>query len=136
MMIPPTLLDTDVLSNLMRGNSKAVHRTQQYLQIHQRLTFSLVTQFEVLRGLKARQASTQLVAFDRLCAANEVLAINEQTIRLASDLYADLYRRGELLPDADLLIAATALENGLVLATNNVNDFQRISHLPIDNWLV
>lgn len=136
MMISPTLLDTDVLSNLMRGNSKAVHRTQQYLQMHQRLTFSLVTQFEVLRGLKARQASTQLVAFDRLCAANEVLAINEQTIRLASDLYADLYRRGELLPDADLLIAATALENGLVLATNNVNDFQRISHLLIDNWLV
>lgn len=136
MMIPPTLLDTDVLSNLMRGNPKAVHRTQQYLQMHQRLTFSLVTQFEVLRGLKARRTSTQLVAFDRLCAANEVLPINEQTIRLASDLYADLYRRGELIPDADLLIAATALESGLVLATNNVSDFQRISHLPIDNWLV
>ncbi len=61
MMIPPTLLDTDVLSNLMRGNPKAVHQTQQYLQMHQRLTFSLVTQFEVLRGLKARRASTQLV---------------------------------------------------------------------------
>lgn len=136
MTIPATLLDTDVLSNLMRGNPRAVQRAQRYLTAHQRLTISLATQFEVLRGLKARQASTKLFAFDRLCAANEVLPINEQIVRLASDLYADLYQRGRLLPDADLLIAATALKYGLVLATNNVNDFERISHLSIDNWLV
>jgi predicted nucleic acid-binding protein len=42
-----------------------------------------------------------------------------------------------LLPDADILIAATAIENenDLVLATNNVADFERIPDLRIDNWL-
>lgn len=61
MTISATLLDTDVLSNLMRGNPRAVQRAQHYLKAHQRLTISLVTQFEVLRGLKARHASTKLV---------------------------------------------------------------------------
>jgi tRNA(fMet)-specific endonuclease VapC len=40
-----------------------------------------------------------------------------------------------LIPDADILIAATAIENGLVLATNNLRDFGRIASLQIDNWL-
>jgi tRNA(fMet)-specific endonuclease VapC len=40
-----------------------------------------------------------------------------------------------LIPDADILIAATALANGLVLATNNVQDFTRITGLRVDNWL-
>lgn len=40
-----------------------------------------------------------------------------------------------LLRDADILSAATAIENDLVLATNNVADFERIPDLRIDNWL-
>jgi tRNA(fMet)-specific endonuclease VapC len=40
-----------------------------------------------------------------------------------------------LIPDADILIAATAIENALVLATNNLGDFGRITGLRIDNWL-
>jgi len=39
-----------------------------------------------------------------------------------------------LLPGADVLIAATALENGLVVATNNLADFGRIAGQGIDNW--
>lgn len=65
----------------------------------------------------------------------EGLPVTDKTIDLASDLYADLYSRGQLIPDADLLIAATALEHGLVLATNNSRDFSRIPGLAIDNWL-
>jgi len=134
-MEPKTLLDTDVLSGLMRKTPLPLARARIYLADHRQLTISLVTRFEILRGLKAKRASTQLAAFASFCTNNEVLPITDQIIVRAADIYADLHIRGQLIPDADILIAATAIENGLVMATNNLNDFGRIAGLRIDNWL-
>jgi len=134
-MDPKTMLDTDVLSGLMRKSPAALQRARAYLVDHPQLTLSLVTRFEVLRGLKAKKATAQLAAFDSFCASNEVLPITDEIIIRAAEVYADLHVRGQLIPDADILIAATALENGLVLATNNRADFGRIAGLQIDNWL-
>ena len=134
-MEPKTLLDTDVLSGLMRKTPAALNRARTYLADHQQLTISLVTRFEILRGLKAKRATAQLTAFDSFCTNNEVLPISDEIIGRAADIYADLYNRGQLIPDADILIAASALEHGLVMSTNNLADFGRIAGLQIDNWL-
>lgn len=134
-MQPKSLLDTDVLSGLMRKSPSALNRARIYLADHRQLTISLVTRFEILRGLKAKQATSQLAAFDSFCASNEVLSISDAVIVRAADIYADLHRRGQLIPDADILIAATALEHNLILATNNLADFSRILGLQIDSWL-
>lgn len=134
-MEPKVLVDTDVLSALMRNNAQAVNRARTYLADHVRFTISLVTRFEILRGLKARRAVAQLAAFERFCTDNEILAIGDDVVVRAADIYADLYVRGQLVADADILIAATAVQHRLVLATNNVADFRRIAGLPIDNWL-
>jgi tRNA(fMet)-specific endonuclease VapC len=45
-----------------------------------------------------------------------------------------LRQKGTLIEDFDLLIAATALNNNLVLVTNNVDHFTRIEKLQIENW--
>jgi len=135
-MEPKTLLDTDVLSGLMRKVPLALNRARTYLADHRQLTISLVTRFEVLRGLKAKRATAQLARFHSFCTNNEVLPITDQIIVRAADIYADLHVHGQLIPDADILIAATALDHGLVMATSNVADFGRISGLRIDNWLV
>ncbi len=134
-MDPKTLLDTDVLSYLMRKTPAALQRARDYLADHRQLTISLVTRFEILRGLKAKRATAQLAAFDSFCTSNEVLPISDQVIVRAADIYADLHTRGQLIPDADILIAATALVSNLALATNNLSDFGRISELRTDNWL-
>lgn len=133
-MEPKTLLDTDVLSALMRRTPTVFNRARGYLADHPVLTISLITRYEILRGLKARNATARLAAFDAFCAGNEVLPITEQIVVRASDIYADLHRSGQLVSDADILIASTAIEHGLVLATNNVAHFARISGLQIDNW--
>jgi tRNA(fMet)-specific endonuclease VapC len=48
--------------------------------------------------------------------------------------FFSVYRRGELLADADLLIAATALDVERTLITNNLAHFQRIPDLLVENW--
>jgi tRNA(fMet)-specific endonuclease VapC len=134
-MSPEALLDTDILSAVMRRRQPAWTRAQAYLGDHQLLSFSIVTRFEILRGLKARQASVQQVTFDRLCAASHVLPLVDAVVIRAADIYADLYRRGTLIGDADILIAATALEHDLCVVTNNEDHFRRVSGLRVENWL-
>lgn len=130
----PALIDTDILSELLKQHPLVTQRTRVYLAEHHRLTFSIITQYEILRGLKAKQAHTQEIAFSALCQVSLVLPLTEQVIARAAALYGELYRRGELIADADLLIAATALDAEHTLITNNLSHFQRILGLSIENW--
>lgn len=132
--MPKTLLDTDILSMLMRQQQEVMKRAIHYLDVYAQYSFSLMTRYEILRGLKTKNAKKQLAAFNVFCQASEVLSITESVVNRASDIYADLHHRGELIGDADILIAATALEYGFVLATNNENHFSRIVDLQVDNW--
>ncbi len=129
------LLDTDVLSALTRRDATASERARDHLSVHLKLLISLITRYEVTRGLKAKNAMAQLKRFNVLCASLEVLPLSDAIIVRAADIYADLYQRGQLIGDADILIGATALENGRVLATNNTHHLNRIQGLVLENWL-
>jgi tRNA(fMet)-specific endonuclease VapC len=130
----PALLDTDILSELLKQHPIVTQRTRLYLSEHEHLTFSIITRYEMLRGLLAKQAVAQAAAFDAFCRSCIILPLTSSIVDRAAKLYANLYQRGALVPDADLLIAAAALESELVLATNNVSHFQRIPELAIENW--
>ncbi len=133
--MPKSLLDTDTLSAIIKQNPIALSHSRQSLTAYGMLTFSIITRYEVLRGLNAKQALVQIVAFEKLCAVSEVLPLTDAVVQKAVSIYGDLHRQGELIGDADILIAATALENGLTLITNNEKHFKRISGLTIINWL-
>ena len=48
----PTLLDTDVLSEVLRQRDDSVlQATRVYLDEWRRFTFSVLTRYEILRGL-------------------------------------------------------------------------------------
>jgi tRNA(fMet)-specific endonuclease VapC len=49
-------------------------------------------------------------------------------------LKAYLMQTGQILLDADLMIAATALHTGRVLVSNNTRHFGRIPGLTLENW--
>jgi len=129
------LLDTDILSNLMRNNPNVTLKAQKYLKLHSKFTISIITRYEILRGLKAKSATAQIAAFEKFCLVSEILPISDSIIVKASDIYADLHKKGLLITDADILIASTALEHSLTLITNNESHFNRILGLTIDNWL-
>ena len=46
-----------------------------------------------------------------------------------------LKKKGNLIEDADILMASTAIVEDLVLITNNINHFKRVKRLKLDNWL-
>jgi tRNA(fMet)-specific endonuclease VapC len=133
-MTPPeALLDTNIISLLIRRDT-ATASARQYRAAHSQFTISIITRFETLRGFKASGAAAKLAWFEKFCNLNKVLPLTDDIVVQASDIYADLYRRGSLIPDADILIAATALVNGLVMVTDNRKHFDRIPGLQIENW--
>lgn len=133
--MPKSLLDTDTLSAIIKQNTPALSQSRDYLSENRTLTFSIITRYEVLRGLSSKQASVQIAAFEKLCVVSEVLPLTDAVVQKAAGIYGDLHRHGALIGDADILIAATALENGLALITNNEKHFRRIAGLMIINWL-
>jgi tRNA(fMet)-specific endonuclease VapC len=80
-----TLLDTDVLSLLLRKKPIVINRAIQYLSVYQKYTFSLITRYEILRGLKAKNAIKKLAAFDLFCQNSEIVPVTEAIISHASD---------------------------------------------------
>ena len=133
--IKAALLDTDILSAVMRQHAGVLARTRAYLAIHHQLTFSIITRYEILRGLHAKNATAQLAAFDRLCQVSRILPLLDAVVVRAATIYADLHRRGALIGDADILIAATGIEHELVVVTNNENHYNRIADIQLENWL-
>ena len=131
----PILLDTDVLSSILRQDPHTVTLARAYLDHHHRLTFSVITRYELLRGLLAKGAARQQAAFEQFCDACDLIPLTDKVIEQAASIYADLHQRGLLIGDADILIAATALTHGYVLSSNNERHFSRIPGLSIENWL-
>ncbi len=135
MAIAQVILDTDILSAMMRRHAAVTPRARAYLAEHGQFTLSIITRFEILRGLKAREATRQATTFDRFCARNIILPLTDEVVVKAAEIYADLYRRGALISDADILIAASGLVHRLGVVTNNEEHFRRVTGLKIENWL-
>jgi tRNA(fMet)-specific endonuclease VapC len=133
--VAQALLDTDVLSEVIKGRDSLVaQRAQKYLQTHKRFTFSIITRYEILRGLKAKVALQQIAVFEDRCRESRVLPLTDTVVVQAAEIYAELHRRGRLISDADILIAATALTHDLTLVTENTGHFERITGLRLESW--
>jgi len=136
--MPPkkALIDSDILLSIMQRNPSALAKAQEYLATHGRFTFSVITKYEILRGLRAVRASKQAEAFDEFCSMSEIISLDDPMAVRAADIYADLKAGGGMIGDADILIAASALVNGLGVVTNNEQHFRRIKGLRVENWLI
>jgi tRNA(fMet)-specific endonuclease VapC len=130
-----TILDTDLLSEVLKAKDHRVLATaQQYLAEHQRLAFSEMTLYEIVRGMHAKRAVRQLSRFLKTVDTSVVFPISRPVLLRAADLWSEGQRGGHPKDDADLIIAATALETQRVLASGNTAHFSWISGLRLVDW--
>ena len=133
----PFLFDTDAISEVLKPRPSPVYlewlatvpRDQQFT--------SAVVVGELFKGAyRSRHSERHLQNIEqRVLAAVSVLVYDTEAARIWGQLQANLEADGNVLADADLQIAATALRHDLELVTGNLRHFQRVPGLTIQTVL-
>lgn len=118
----------------LRGQPQVVARFQEYLAQHSRINFSIITYYEIVSGLKHRDAQKQLSSFLDFATHNTIVPLTRDSVDIAAEIYADLRSKGMPLDDIDILIGGTAITNNMTLVTHNRKHFDRIDGLEVVDW--
>ncbi len=130
------LIDTDILSYYFKGEPIVVENFQKYLARYDLLEISIITYYEITSGLLYKNALKQLEIFEDFVFENVIIPLTEESCKISSEIYSRLRLNGELVDDIDLLIAGIAIENEMVLVTNNEKHFGRIPGIKLENWKI
>lgn len=126
-------LDTDVCVAYLRGVARIVAKFRSFEA--EQLTVSAMTAAELFYGAeKADDPDRNRMRVEEFLGSVGVVQTDENTIRTFGYVKAYLAKAGLSIPDADLLVAATALSRSCPLATGNVRHFSRIWGLQLQNW--
>jgi predicted nucleic acid-binding protein len=134
------LLDTNVLSELMRPNPDNTVVAWLDSQPMEQVWISAITQAEILLGLalmppgKRQQALTKAaMAMFEEDFAGRCLPFDARCTPAYASIVARRMRKGRPVSTEDAQIAAIALTYDLHLATRNIKDFEEIDGLQLLN---
>jgi tRNA(fMet)-specific endonuclease VapC len=119
---PHDLLDTNIIIHIRRSRPPAVQARFRALQ-HGDAAMSVVTYGELQFGVaKSQDPGAAAQTLEELVTLVPVLTLSASAGDTYGVLRATLQRRGELIGNNDLWIAAHALAEGLTLVTNHERD--------------
>ncbi len=119
------MFDTDVLIWVLRGNRTAA----ELLDRQTERSVSIVSLMELQQGARSKEESRAIRRFF-LNNELELIPISESISHLAATLVED-HALKDGLRVTDALIAATARENGFILATGNVRHMRSVPGLEL-----
>lgn len=114
-------------SDRVRGRLRAVPKSQVFL--------CSVVKAELLYGAeKSDRRSTNLERLSRLFSAYDSLPFDDRAAEEYGRITAELDRSGRPIANIDLMIAAIAIVNDLVLVTRDGDLIERIPTLDTEDW--
>lgn len=127
------LLDSDVVISALRGPDRAL--ASRLREADGRIGLSAISVAELTYGaLRADRRDDALDAVEGFLDSVVVLEIDQRAGRTAGAIRSELAERGTPIGPYDILIAAQARAEGLILATGNVREFKRVKGLRVENW--
>lgn len=128
------LLDTNIVIYVIKHRPIEVLET--FNQHANRMAISSITLAELFHGAeKSSKPGHNYSVIEDFASRLEVLPYATKAAQHYGSIRSDLERRGQPMGVNDLHIAAHARSEGLVLVTNNLNEFDRVSGLLLENWV-
>ncbi|HSI72310.1 MAG TPA: PIN domain-containing protein [Fimbriimonas sp.] len=122
-----TLLDTDHLSELMAGrNRRLLEVARQYYRVHRSFLVSAISIAEIEAGIWSSRRDSLVQAFEAVQPTLEIVPFEAEEAFTSGRIIGHLKINGQPIGPMDPLIAATAIERDLILATGNTRHYQRI----------
>ena len=126
-------LDTNSVSYFLKGRGRVADRL--LAQPPRSVGLPSIVLYELDYGASRSDAPRQLrERLDVLLGSLRVLPFGAGEARTAARIRLDLEKAGKPIGPMDLLIAATALDQGAVLVTHNTREFRRIPGLRVEDW--
>ncbi len=129
------MLDTDISSYILKNRPP---RLRAKLKASTNPAISSVVYAELCYGIELSVPHLQVPRREQLLQFVSLLEIIDWSSAAAehyAQIRTSLKRQGTPIGNMDLLIAAHARSLDCVLVTNNVNEFDRVEGLKVENWV-
>jgi tRNA(fMet)-specific endonuclease VapC len=129
------MLDTNIcIYTIKQKPVEVLNRFRE--EIPKGLCISAITLAELKHGVeKSAKPKQNEMALAQLLVALTVIPFDDLAAVEYGKICADLERKGRKIGTMDMLIAASALSEGMTLVTNNTREFERVSGLSLENWV-
>src|SRR5947207_8103894 len=124
------LVDSDYVADYLKGRATAPDLLNTLLQ--DGIAISIITFAEVYEGIYYGLNHAHYThIFQLFLQGASVFGITRSIAKQYARMRGELGRKGQLIDQPDLFIAATATYHHLILVTRNVKDYQRIPNLKL-----
>lgn len=133
-LMPDYLLDANACVRYVNGRAPHL-QTKIRATPPTQIFIPTVVKAEMFAGsLNSQEPERSLAQQRQFFAVFGTLAFDDKAAEAYAPIRAYLKRTGQMTGVIDLLIAAIALANNLILVTHNTNEFQRVPNLIIEDW--
>jgi tRNA(fMet)-specific endonuclease VapC len=134
-MVVRYLLDTNICIYITKQKPLSVMQKFESLPIGS-VGISIITCGELFYGAnKSHYVNKTKSMLHQLIELIPSLALPVNAAEYYGSVRAQLEKQGKMIGNNDLWIAAHALAEELVLVSNNLREFSRISKLKVENWV-
>lgn len=127
------VIDTDVLIDLLRDKEYAVSKIRS-LEKNEELATTDINAFELYFGAyNSGDKARNITSTKGLLKNLTMIHTKEDSMETAGRIFAERKANGKMIEIRDLLIAATALQNGYKILTNNRGHFEGIEGLILQD---
>jgi len=127
------MLDTNMVICTIKNKPTKIRET--FKKHADQMCISSVTLMELIYGAeRSSRPEENLKTIEGLAARLDVLPYEDEAAAHTGQIRADLAKVGKPIGPYDNMIAGHARSRGLILVTNNENEFKRVSGLRLINW--
>jgi tRNA(fMet)-specific endonuclease VapC len=128
------LLDTNIVIYVLKRRPAEVLKV--FNTNASRMAISSITLSELIYGAeKSPNVDQNLEAIEEFISHLDVLPYDSKASQHYGQIKAALEKKGEIIGENDIHIAAHAISQGLTLVTNNLREFKRVTNLALENWV-
>lgn len=129
------LIDTNICIYIMNNHPPEVLKKFKNIGVG-KVGISSITVSELHYGAyKSSHKRVNAKRLEEFLNPFEILTYDENASKYYGKIRSQLEEQGNVIDPLDMLIAAHALSNKLILITNNVKEFKRVRSLKIQNWI-
>ena len=126
------LLDTNAVVDLLRG-SDSVRLKMKEVGID-RIAIADLTIYELYCGAYFSNDKEANLSIINQLIQNIAITPSSYAYEEAAHQKHSLKKKGELIEDIDILIGSTAIVEGRILVTGNVNHMNRLEGIMLEDW--